>query len=683
MSATPLLRPLRNNTGTLYVFKSAANHLGKTFTDDNLKFNFSKFVALDLPESKNSINNLENILCFQALGNRKNPLVFDNTVLTDLISQNNLNTAIANSIQSNLLNWETVILNKQNNLGETYTDLDNTVSERIFWRWLSDLGAVRFQEPTSAETDSLNLFIEELENNSTNYKKVVKYLGDISLVNNINKGGDSYSEIYLHIPTEHGSTPDILFKNIVDVNYGPGYIWESGEFIEGRTSTDIPNMSIKSYNHDNFEDGNNFFTLDNFSNTTNTDLVISNSIDGSSPYNLKVSNLDGLVIDWDKEDYKKIVSDANIDSFADFNSSANAKDFEFNTVLIYYDIVDVSNPSNISRNLYGILFLEDFNNNLSGNGKLKGFRKFKPNEITRVNGNSYSLKTNIKFNANNSTDAIVRSINEYTTFSMDLFSDAMVSLQNSFNILNSQSIIITNLQEKIDNLEKFYYNQSSIQDLKNKVTELSASVNNALLGLESPSTLLELIRKNSERISSLVNGNLGTLSYDLSPFKQGSGIKLDKSTPGRINIHNTVEQYNNISTCLNTLNELNYTTNNGDTTSDDKNNILTFGPFTNYYKNKTDNNGNILSNNLVINIQDKIYKFKKGQVFKIYFDKELNLSDTSRIVIYTDSENKLGSGSFKWLIGEINSSDLISSRPIIEIVCTDENLYTFDINILK
>lgn len=677
MSATSLLRPLRNNTGTLFVFKSAANDLAKTLSDDNIKFNFSKFIALDLPETKNP-SNFENTMRFQLIGNKIDPNNFDNTVITDMLDgPKPLNAVISNSIQNNLFNWENIILSKPNNFGDEYVQTNKTVTERIFWRWLSDLGAIRFKDADSSQTETLNLFSEEDENGIDTYRKVVKYLGDISLINNVSKGGDGYTEIYLHIPTEHGSTPDVLFRTVIDTNYGPNYSWVGSQFIEGRTSTTVPNMSINTWAHDfsNFS----YNTANSFSDSSNIEVLVSNSTNGDNPYPVKVSNLDGVVVNWNIEDYKRITDRVNVNTFADFNQEGEAEDFSFNAVAIYYDITDQSNPSNVSRNLYGILFLEDFSEGPIGNGKLKSFRKFKPNETTRVNGNSYSLKTNIKFNPNSSGDEIVRSINEFTTFSMDLFSDAMVTLQTSLGILNTQSLKLMELGNKVDNLEKFYFTQSSITDLKNEVLSLSSKVNNALIALEDPSTILELIRKNSQRINDLVNGNLGELSYDLSPFRQGLGIKIDKGTPGRVNIENIVQDYNNINTCANVSGNLSTSLGNGNISDVNMNNILSFGAFSNYYK-ESDNLDII--NNLVINIADINNKFKKGQVYKIYFN-NVNMSSGNEISIYTDATNRFGLGSYKLLVGKIGTDDLISNKPIIEIVCTDETLYKFEINILR
>ena len=118
--ATPLLRPLRTQGGTIYVFNSAANDIAKTFSDDNVRFTFSKFAALDLPEVNQPSSNSNNIV-WQALGNRSNTAASNpttwssNDVITDLLGSNQQqNTYIANSFQNYVLNWENLVLNVQN-----------------------------------------------------------------------------------------------------------------------------------------------------------------------------------------------------------------------------------------------------------------------------------------------------------------------------------------------------------------------------------------------------------------------------------------------------------------------------------------------------------------------------------------------------------------------------------------
>jgi len=698
MSATPLIRPIRTQGGTIYVFNSAANDIAKTFSDDNFRFTFSKFAALDLPKVDTPSNGSNNIV-WQAIGNRQNAIgstagYFDTTVLNDMINGNQQqNTYIANSFQNYVLNWENLILNQENSDGNLYdSSTYQSITERIFWKWVADLGAIRFNNATTVDSNVNNMFVEEQDNidntSIDTYNRVVKYLGDIDLINNVNRGGEAYTQVYLHIPTEHGSTPTVLFNILSDNNYNPTLKWigTNGDNIEGRTEPADPRMSVKAY----FKDAiNDYYSTENtFGTITNTVIEVSNDLGGTNPYEVQLTNMDGMVIDWDSSKYTKVTSDPNIKTLSELNSTAEAEDFSFNTVLIYYDIYNESDSSLLKRNLYGVLFIDDFKETLNDGSQLISFSKYKPNPITKLNGNSYSLKTNIKFATSADNVGVERSINEYSTFSMDLFSDAMVQLQDATQNFIYQQSILANLQESVDNLNKFYFNQSTIDELQKSISDLQESVQNAMVALESPSTLIELIRNNSNRINKLAAGELTSeLSYDLSPFSQGSGIKLDKSVPGSIIISNIVQDYNFFPICYNDAKELNYSVGNGIIDKNNveypiKNNILNVGVFTNYFKNTTTESLNI-DTDVIINLDDTVEKFKTGQVYRIVFDKGFTLKDTRNLYIYTDAENKRQQGTYKWLVAKLTKNDLISSRPIIEIICRNASLYQFTIDVLR
>ena len=535
------------------------------------------------------------------------------------------------------------------------------------------------------------MFVEEAQNTTDSskdtYNRVVKYLGDIDLINNVNRGGEAYTQVYLHMPSEHGNTPTVLFNTLSDANYNTDIQWRgtNGEDIEGRTSVADPRMSKKAYFANDALD--EYSTENSFGATANTTIEVASDINFTNKFNVKLSNMDGAIIDWDSSKYTKVTNNANVSSISELNSTAEAENFAFNTVLLYYDIFNVSDGSLVKRNLYGVLFIDDFKQSLTAGSELKSFSKFKPNPITKLNGNAYSLKTNIKFDTSADNVGVERSINEYSTFSMDLFSDAMVQLQDATENFVTQELSILGLNSKVDNLEKFYFNQATIDELNAKITNLQTSVQNALIALESPTTIIELIRNNSTRLSKLAAGELtSVLSYDLSPFVQGAGLKLDKSVPGKVIISNIIEGYNYFPVCYNTLRTINYSSGNGTVanivSNPDDNNILSLGQFTNYFKNETAETLNI-NNDVIINIDDTVEKFKTGQVFRIVFDKGFSLATARNLYIYTDATNKKQLGAYKWLVAKLNNVNLSGTRPIIEIICTNANTYSFTIDVLR
>ena len=694
--ATPLIKPLNTAGGTFYVFPSAAIDISRTFSDDNFRFVFSKFACLDVPTFRQPENG-DNSPSFQAIGNDDNTgatgTAWDPTVITDMINgvqQNNV--YLANNFENYVLNWETLVLDTANSDGDTYDDsLNATVSERIFWKWMTNLGAMRFQEARADVTESSNLYEEETENIDNTgldiYRRVVKYLGDIDVVNNIKQGGQAYTEVYLHIPTSHGSTPDVLFGLKNDNNYKPTLTWTgtNGDDIEGRTSHPDARMSITAYFDDNST--NTYSTENTFGDVTNKTIESATDIAGSNTYDMTVSNMDGIVIDWNAADYKKIADDPNIQLLSEFNTSALSQNFEFNVVLVYYDIYDVSNPSDTQRNLYGVLFIDDFQETIADGATIKKFSKFKPNPVTKLNGNSYGLKLNVKFDTSADNVGVEKVINEYNTFSMDLYSDAMISLQNSLETFQSLTLKVQELETEVNNLESFYFNQATIDELQNSIAALEESVNNAQIALESPSALIELINNNTRRINSLAAGELTEeLTYNVNTFFQGYGMKIDKSVPNKLIYENIVQNYNNIAICYNDTGSLSYVNGNGITNTNDvnyptRNNILSLGKFGNYFKNKTANAD--VTNDIRINIDDRNHKWRTGQSFRISFENELTIDSLSEIVFYTDGNNNFKQGNWNWLIGKLTAADLVNAKPIIEIICVDASKYIFEIDVIK
>ena len=138
-------------------------------------------------------------------------------------------------------------------------DENRTVSERVFFKWLKELGAIRFRQANPNESirneQSSDIGIRYVEDyvedySKEKYNKLVQYIGNIDIVNNVKNKDNAYSEVYIHIPTMHGSQRNILFKTEIDDNYKPGLSFTGGTKINGRdneTSTldlDIDRKSV-------------------------------------------------------------------------------------------------------------------------------------------------------------------------------------------------------------------------------------------------------------------------------------------------------------------------------------------------------------------------------------------------------------------------------------------------------
>ena len=567
MSTTPLIKIPQEQGGTFYTFSSAAKDLTKGFSNDNLKLVFSKFVCLNLPDfqavhpdgdHENDSSKTTNFIQLNSI------LGASGATVTDMqyMHKNDMNMAFAEHMQNYILNLEELILSNENYDNTTH----RTVSERIFFKWLIETGAIRFRNATDTETtqEAYNNFVEadeqleQYNGNTVNwdkYNRVVKYIGDIDIINNVDMAGEAYSELYINIPTEVGNTPTVLFESLSDNNYGINALGEGGiisnndstnaEYIVGRSATtqhsqglsvrafyDEPrgNKYILGYRSSTAPDGLNINnddnrykdgeleTTDNHFRTIFSDDDIDEKYtvyygggepDGES-YRVTRSKLDGIGIDFDETHYRKIVNNSAISTFSEFNGGSESESFEFNAVLVYYDVIDSATNRATARNLYGILILDNVVTNSTSTKEfcmpdayIQRYPKFKPNKITGQNGNAFGFKINLRFDVAPGTSGVHNIVNEYNTFSMQLFSDAMVQLQNATKILLQQRELIEKLYSRILKLETAYYNLEDVNVLKERVDSLQKSLDANSATLNNTDSLTDLISKNSDEIETL------------------------------------------------------------------------------------------------------------------------------------------------------------------------------------
>jgi hypothetical protein len=689
--ATPLINALRVQGGTFYTFTSASNDISKTFTDDDARFVFSKFALLDLPDVYTPSTNYENYIVWEALGvlNSPNPTTYPNSSVpfSDISTDNNIN--LAQSLQNYLLNFEQLVLDGSNTLAQSY-DFNQkwTVSERLFWKWLANINAIRFRNSTAAESTVSNRFTEE--DPSSIYKKVVKYIGDVDIVNSVSRDGHSYSEVYLNVPVTHGNTPLVLFKTYQDANYSPGRQWSNGNnYIDGRDSGSVhpSGLSLTAYYDNDVIDA--YLSAGTFGNPANTALFASSTALSTKP--VLLSSMDGIILDTDADSYKPIVDDPNIELISEFNASDASTDFSFNAALVYYDVYSASNPLDRARNLYGILILDDYVNQTAAPSYLKRFDKFKPNKVTKLNGNGYGLKLNLKFDTSADNVGVETIINDYSTFSMDLFIDASTRMQEAADQFLSQNLQIVEIKQQISELQQYFFSQGDINGLSQRISALETSLNNAQLAFSSSTTLLDLINLNTDNINSILSGNLTTnLTYNTDVLRQGDGILLDRSVPNQVKVISRIQAYNNFMLSSNSSNNIETGTSNGQDTSLSNltdSNILVLGTFTNFFRQTNQNPDPItgietFGDTVYVNIDDKNVRWKNGQMLKFVFNDKIDTGGFN-IVFKTDSQNVFGNGNYGKIMVIISPSMLLSNRPILEIYCTDENQYLFNVDVIR
>jgi len=707
MATTPLIRTPQADGGTFYTFSSAAKDLSRTLNNDGLKLVFSKFVLLNLPDfdrlDPTTFSNKENYMQFDTI---------DGAIWSGGL-KGDPNVNFTESLQNYALNIEELIISDS-----TYDNTTNlSVTERVFFKWLKECGALRFREATALEqsgtADGLR-FVEEDEatTGSRQYRRVVKYIGEIDIVNNVDRAGEAYTELYINVPTEVGGTPTILFDSVSDANYQPSLIIQgSSEYILGRNSATIHPQGLDIlawYDYDNQLQGtgpagytdpdadwmglgpgtSSSITNAYFTEPTTFESVLNAEIrkypaDYNNPTGFingsayVRSELDGISVDFNPNDYEQIVADNTVSTIPQFNGTGLSQSFEFNAVLVYYDMVDLSDSTKTTTNLYGLLLLDNVTPTTDG-GYIQRYPKYKPNPVTGQNGNSYGFKINLRFDASPGSAGIDTIINDYNTFSMGLFSDASAQLQTSAQIFQRQQLEIADIEVRLAAVENTLNSVSTSAFLQSQINNLQTQIDNASLAFASSTTLLDLIAKNSDEIQMLANGQVSTtLQYNTAVVRQGSGITVDTNTPNQIHVSNNVQAYNfmlpfdNSDVQITTAAPLNI-------------NVVapqvftTLGTYSNMLRLDTINQA---GGDLDIFIDDTTITWKTGQTVRLTFNNIL-LIGSRDIRIFTDAPSRLNSGAFGKIAATIPNASL-SDIPIIDLICTEQGVLTFVYDIVK
>jgi hypothetical protein len=619
------------------------------------------------------------------------------------------------------------------------SDTLQTVSERVFFKWLKEIGAIRFDEASTQQSPlTAGLRFTE-EGSSSIYNRVVQYVGEIDIVNSLKSTADAYSEVYINVPTKDGATPLVLFKSTSDTNYFPGQNLVNSpadplntEFLYGRDynqtnpagldthaffDSDYQNYGIGAtpgatvgnlpvittpgeyqllkYNDVTgqyevdwwfpYPEANSYWTQPAASSGTfddwgNDSYMIRGVKDGTSnsvDIKFKRSRTDGIGIDFNPSNYVPISSNPALKGFSDFNSIPESVSFEFNTVLVYYDVEDIS-TGNSATNLFGVLFLDDVKDTLTGGSYIPRLQKYKPNRITGLNGNSFGFKINLKFDTSTSQASVVSAVNEYAPFSMHVFLDAMNRMQNVTNIMLANQSKFLDLQLQINQLTDIVTGGTEISTINDKIASIQTQLEAAKLMFDNSEEIMNLLQKNYQEILNIYNNKTSVnMTYDLDPVKQGPGIEVDKSVPNEITVTNINQDYNIPSSPISNI-LTDFTP-----TSLQWEKIFKLNQFTNYVK-LSNGAATQFNRDVAIYIDDSIVKWKKGQVLKIvidqFFPMDMYTLGSYDLVVFTDALDKTASGTnYSVEIGRIFSSDFYKAEgaPSIEIICIDPVAYTF------
>lgn len=644
--ATPLVRIPQPQGGTMYAFASAARDITRAFNNPDLKFEFSKYALLDLPDFTQSVNG-SNVIDYE-LGLKQ---ASGQSYVASMP-----NVDFAQTFQNYALNLEEILL-KDDDYDPIILQSD---AEKIFFKWMSKLGAVDFR-PTDSNESTNGLYAEN-DNailGGANYERLVKYLGTIDAENDVTYSDNTYHEVYINVPTSVGYTPLVLFR---PTNYNTTATKLYAEdYIQGRAGQQHPDPNI------------------------NIDTVVDEYNAESGPYyDIQTNATNSVQIEFNAGSYAAIQNDPKTQSILDF--SKKGQDFRFNAVLVYYDLYSESVPANRSTNLYGILILDDIQDAFGPGTKIHEQIKYKPNEVTGLNGNAYSLKLNLKFNSSLDNVGVETSINDFTTFSMDLFMDTTTALENATQLLLEANTRYSSIVNRLEEIEGLVLNSSDSEELKERLTTIESSFEDASIQLQDSRSLLDLITKAHDKINRLVDGTVPVeLQYNTDVIFNGMGTQVDKTISNKIKINNTVYGYSLNEAWLYNMAASSLAVKLSNTQQFDANvNGQGADKYAIWAKLEEYTNRlsltNLLSSDpnsdLNIYIDDTSTSWKIGQTFKIAFD-TIDMQGNN-IKIYSDKMN-----SFNKLVAEIDVSQLLTNKPYIEVTCVDPTTYLFEADILR
>ena len=660
--ATPLIRIPQEQGGTMYAFANAARDLTRAYYNPDINFEFSKFALLDLPvyadfiqSDPTDLSEGPNYIKYDRLfegGGGSNASSYN-----DSLHDGNGNVHFAQTFQSYALNLENMLLNPEVN--DDFDDvLFQSDAEKIFFKYLYHINAIRVRTATSQEVSTGYSRMIELDDSTqagSEYSQVIKYIGNIDVTNDKNYKGQQYNEIFVNVPSSVGYTPEVLLEtskfNTNNIKFVPG------AEIEGRTNDDThpdPFLNVESY---------------------------ADQADGT--YNTDENEVPTFGIDFNSSAYSKIINDPKLDSILDY--SKRGVDFRFNAILVYYDIYSKSNIGNKATNLYGIILLDNWKEDTSNDGwYIPELTKYKPNEVTGLNGNAFALKLNLKFNSALDNVGIEKNVNDYSTFSMDIFLDTTSALENAVQLLRDANTRYNDISKKVEMLESFFLSSENLQGISKRLDHIEQDVENATINFQDERSLLDLITNTNSRLNQVISGVIPTeIQYNTDVLESGNpGVSIDKSNNGKVKI-----------SCVNYGYSLGQayvydtvtSTNERELSADSMflpdeagtkavwQRLKEFDNLVMVYTDQAQD----FDSNLNIYLDDTITSWKKGQVVRVTFKNKIKNLSTHYITLWTDKSN----GWSQKL--SISLSDLLSNKPYIEIVCVDPVNKTFEYDILR
>ena len=450
MIRTPLLRPLRDNGATLYVFPSANEDIGLNLNSRATGVAMSHYALLNLP------------------------VMFGNT---DPKAES---IAIATDLQNYMMNLECTLLNQDSYNYQEY----HTVSERAFFHWLKSFEKRYNNSKLSLERTQNGNDVYYKETDNTN--RLVQCFGAIDAGNSLSTEFGMFNETYVNIPTSYGNGP-VFFKQVQDSSetnyiYGKTYNTGDSEHLQGRKNN-VDTLKILSDVKPKYDNGTSYKLDDAYEIVKDINEIQSACRVFTNDKNIQINSYD----------------DVNIDQKTQFSGkycdiTLNPCEFGFNAILLYYSVYDQNDTTKTAYaiNLFGIVFLDSPSSVQNGQAKIPSLIKKKSfGGANKANffGNSYSFRVNIKtVSVYDNTDAMIQDNTTMSSINSVDFSDVVSNLNRAIDVMN------TNVQSTMAIQDAYMTTLKLTDENKQKLQELETKLDGYLNGSKTSGIVSQNIR---------------------------------------------------------------------------------------------------------------------------------------------------------------------------------------------
>ena len=450
MIRTPLLRPLRDNGATLYVFPSANEDIGLNLNSRATGVAMSHYALLNLP------------------------VMFGNT------DPKTESIAIATDLQNYMMNLECTLLNQDSYNYQEY----HTVSERAFFHWLKSFEKRYNNSKLSLERTQNGNDVYYKETDNTN--RVIQCFGAIDAGNSLSTEFGMFNETYVNIPTSYGNGP-VFFKQVQDSSetnyiYGKTYNAGDSEHLQGRKNN-VDTLKILSDVKPRYDNGTSYKLDDAYEIVKDINEIQSACRAFTNDKNIQINSYD----------------DVNIDQKTQFSGkycdiTSEPCEFGFNAILLYYSVYDQNDTTKTAYaiNLFGIVFLDSPSSVQNGQAKIPSLIKKKSfGGANKANffGNSYSFRVNIKtLSVYDNTDAMIQDNTTMSSINSVDFSDVVSNLNRAIDVMN------TNVQSTMAIQDAYMTTLKLTDENKQKLQELETKLDGYLNGSKTSGIVSQNIR---------------------------------------------------------------------------------------------------------------------------------------------------------------------------------------------